>query len=197
MKTEDIEIIADKIKNAIENEFTCHNYDMALSLISVCASIYYHTNIKYTDQYLETRISSIADNLNLVKTEPFKADDDVVLFWDGFGLNNRGLARIYLKALCKIKTVIYVTYEDRKDSIPDLEKIISEGGGINRFIKRKKTSYTKMIESLNAIVSDMRPGHLFFYSVPDDVVATSIMYAYEGRLIRYQVNLTDHAFWLG
>ena len=38
---------------------------------------------------------------------------------------------------------------------------------------------------------------MFFYSLPDDVVGTTVMHFYDGYLMRYQINLTDHAFWLG
>ena len=55
----------------------------------------------------------------------------------------------------------------------------------------------KKIKQLNNFIQDEKTGHFFFYSYPDDVVATSVMNAYDGILRRYQVNLTDHAFWLG
>ena len=36
-----------------------------------------------------------------------------------------------------------------------------------------------------------------FYSTPEDVIGTTALYSYDGQFIRYQINLTDHAFWLG
>lgn len=66
--------------------------------------------------------------MNLDKISESKQDtnQDTVLFWDGFGLNVRGLIQIYMKALCKVMKVVYVTYEDRKDQIPDVQDILNE-----------------------------------------------------------------------
>ena len=50
---------------------------------------------------------------------------------------------------------------------------------------------------LNRIILRERPKYFFLYSTPNDVVGTVIMYKYDGLVTRYQINLTDHAFWLG
>lgn len=86
---------------------------MALSLILVCATILYQNNIRYVDNDLEKSLDVISDKLGSEKISK-GLFDDTVLFWDGFGLNDRGLIQIYMKALCKTKKVVYVTYEGEK-----------------------------------------------------------------------------------
>lgn len=127
--------------------------------------------------------------------EKYDSREGCLLFWDGFGANTRGLAQIYLKALCRCRHVIYVTYADRVKQIPKLLEILDQTGGEHFFIKR--SNKINEVRQLNELMKRHCPQHFFYYSVPDDVTATSVMYAYEGMVERYQINLTDHAFWIG
>lgn len=92
--------------------------------MSACANILYRSNICYKDDYLEEVIQRIASELINSVDENYISDQNVILFWDGFGFNKRGLAQIYLKALCKIKKVVYVTFLDRKDKICDIQRTV-------------------------------------------------------------------------
>lgn len=195
--TEYIEKRIKKLKKVISIEFKNKKYDNALSLVMVASAMLYQTNIRYMDDELEGTVSKIGKALMHCDTDDNSFCEDKMLFYDGFGLNDRGLIQIYLKALCKMKKVVYVTYDERKNQIPDVLNILLQNDAEVRYIKRKKNSIVDMIYQLKGIVDEAKAEHFFFYSYPDDVVATPIMYAYEGIFKRYQVNLTDHAFWLG
>lgn len=198
MEKEKIENILSGIKDKVIIEIHRKNYDAALGLISVCAQILYKTNLYYMDTDLESYIENISAQLIAEKSIVAKTgprDDGAVIFYDGFGLNNRGLAQIYLKALGKAKKLCYVTYESRKNSIPDLLGIVSQCGGESFFIE--DGTPVGQIQQLTGIVNKVDAGHFFFYSNPDDVVATTVMFAFGGLMTRYQINLTDHAFWIG
>ena len=186
-----------KLKRAINIELKKQNYNGALSLVSVCSNIIYQTNAKYMDSDLEQVVKSIADSAKLNELNGEQLNDDILIFWDGFGLNNRGLCQIYLKALCKYKKVVYITYKDRENLIPDIHSILDENNAERRYVNRGGVSPMTTVHQLNSIIKEFRPKHMFFYSMPDDVVATPLLYAYENTLIRYQINLTDHVYWLG
>lgn len=195
MKKDEILNLIDEMKQAVVREMQKKNYNNALCLISSCAQLLYETNLYYVDQDLENNLKMISKNF--YKQECKCCDSNSILFYDGFGLDNRGLAQIYLKALCKIRKVYYITYSDRRESIPNILKILQANDGEALFIKRKMACPIKSIHQLQQMVERIRPKDFFFYSTPDDVVGTTILYAYEGKLTRYQINLTDHAFWLG
>lgn len=182
-----------QMKKKIQREIGKRHYEQALKLISCCADILYLSNIYYVDNDLEHNISVIANSIEL---DHFSVpDNDVVVFFDGFGFNDRGLILIYLKALCKLKRVVYVTYEDQRNEIPDILEVLKINSCIANFIKRG--SFQNRIMELNRIILRERPKYFFLYSTPNDVVGTVIMYKYDGLVTRYQINLTDHAFWLG
>lgn len=170
------------------------NWNNALALISTAASILYESNFCYLDNELEEALHTMAVQLSLV-SENVVYDNNLLLFYDGFGLNSRGLIQIYLSALCKYKKVIYVTVREAENNIPDVLDILKTYDSEHIFLD--SSTYLGAVYDLNKIVRERHPAHLFFYSVPNDVVGTVIMNAYEGKIRRYQINLTDHAFWLG
>lgn len=184
-----------KLKNGIDSEIKRKNYNNALELISNCANLIYQTNLYYVDSYLENKIKFIANQLEI--SIPITINNEVVIFYDGFGLNERGLSQIYVKALCKIKNVVYVTYEDRKNEIPDILKILREHNCNVFFIKRERKSYIEQINELIHVIRKQNPSDFFFYSFPNDVVGVVCLNLISNKVKRYQINLTDHAFWLG
>ncbi len=197
VERKDAEEIVARLKQHIGCEYRKGNNENVLDLVSVTASFLYSTNLYYADYDLENYIALTASRLNLSANIPSDAKfiDDCVLFYDGFGLNLRGLVQIYLKALCRIKKVLYVTYSCRRREIPDVLNILQEHNGKSFFLSGK--THTENIKQLNKIIQQERPKHFFFYAYPDDVTATAVMNAYNGFMKRYQINLTDHAFWLG
>ena len=186
--------IVKRLKAGLKLELKNKNYELALELVYNTANVLYQTNLYYEDDDLERSLQEIAKGLDL-KTfaEPNK---DALIFYDGFGLNNRGLARIYLKALCKIRKVYYISYKDRKDQIPALLNILNANSG-EAFFLDNNCKFTKKIKDLNEIINQIHPQSFVFYSYPSDVVGTTIMSAYAAKMKRYLINLTDHTFWLG
>ena len=200
MNRETIEVLVKKIKKNIKQEYVNQKYNNCLGLIMICANILYQTNIFYRDDDLESFLAYISQDLKL---NPYsledkdKFDNECIIFYDAFGLNDRGLAQIYIKALCQIKKIVYVTYEDKKNQIPDILKIIQDNNCLVEYINNTKKTKLNQVAQLNEIVKKYLPSQFYFYALPDDVIATSILYAYDGFIQRFQINLTDHAFWLG
>ncbi len=136
--------LVNKIKKDIEQDISIGKFEDALSLVSMCACLLYQTNVYYQDNELEQYLKTISGKLKLNtfgSEGNYIADDDFLLFYDGFGVNDRGLIQIYLKAICKIKKVVYVTYEDRKELIPDVQQILDEYKCERRYLSRRKKKY--------------------------------------------------------
>ena len=54
----------------------------------------------------------------------------------------------------------------------------------------------ELCKSLINIILAEKPKHILMHLVPWDTIAYIAFYKIQG-IIRYQINLTDHAFWLG
>lgn len=183
-----------KLKRKINYYSKKNNYDSALAVISICARILYTVNQSYSDDFLEDSLLNISNKIFTKNLSDDVYKDNVILFYDGFGLEYRGLAQIYLKALVKIGHVIYITKSSRKDSISGLIKIVEVNGEV-AFIT--ESTYLQTINELDSLVKRYKPKNMFMYTVPDDVVVPIVFNKYSGIANRFQINLTDHAFWLG
>ena len=195
MKITELEKIECKLKKIIKKEMLSESYDSALNTISLCASILYLSNIKYFDEFLELSLSKISKKV--CPTQKKYIASDVILYYDGLGFDERGLSLIYTKALSERKKLVYVTYNEYTDRIPKIKEILSENNCKIYYIDRKGLNKTKQILSLKKIVDKTTPSTFILYAYPDDVIATTLLFAYENLFQRIQINLTDHAFWLG
>jgi len=193
---EKVEKMINSIYKKINKNFEHSNYTKNLPLIKTYANIMYLYNQKYTDSRVEDilykTINSIYSKPDLDKN---KLNEKNVIFYDGFGLDNRGLARIYLKALCKKYHIIYITAISNKENIHEIKELLESNNGEIYYIKGRKI--TSCINELINVTNKIKPKNMFLYTYPDDIVGISFFELYENIICRYQINLTDHAFWLG
>lgn len=183
---------SEKKKKQLEKKIKEGSYNDALIIISSLARLNYDFNQVYYDETLETYLQYLSKKMIIKDYIPKK---ERVLFFDSFGFNTRGLAQIYLKGLVKKYHVTYVTYIQKQKDIPDLEKIVNEGGGNITYIKEKK--YVNQCQELIRILESNQIKTFILYSKPEDVVPVVVLMAADNILDRIQINLTDHAFWLG
>lgn len=184
-----------RLKNGIRKEIQRDRYDAALSLLSACAAIQYKANQCYTDTELEACLREITEKVLPPVQQKTCWDRNTILFYDGFGLNSRGLIRIYLKALCRLGHVIYLTKESCKNALPDVRNILHEGGA--EIIWLAEDHPTTAMQKLYNIFLQKKPGVAFLYTRPEDVISTAVFSHIEGLTARFMINLTDHAYWLG
>lgn len=165
----------------------------AMVALSAAADLLYHTNTYYADDTAEALLSRIAQRLPAPNIQPPRSGG--ILFYDGFGFNNRGLVQIYLKGLGKKGSLTYVTHIRNRNILPDVLDILKKCGAKVLWLTAN-THYDLALELLQ-IFNDTAPEHAFLYTTPNDVAALSAFRRMEGHTHRYQINLTDHAYWLG
>lgn len=194
-RAEEINRLVSKYKPKIKKQILRKEYDAALSLISLSADLLYASNVYYMDEELENDLIEISESLIPHDQVSTNDERDVVIFYDGFGLNVRGLSLIYLRVLCPRKKIFYITYEHAKGNIPDIVEVVDSHGGKCFYLGEGRKA--DQIAELFSLVKAIRPSQFFFCSVHNDVVGTTLLYAMHGCFHRYQINLTDHGFWLG
>lgn len=194
MKHSEFFEVVSKLKTAVDEEIKRCNFEQSLNLIEGTSKILYSVNQYYCDDVLEENIGVIIKSI-YGEENSYEPSKNVILFYDGFGLNSRGLVQIYLKALCNIGKVIYVTDSKNKGSIPDVLRILRDGNSDTYYINNKEK--IKRIDELKSVFEKYKPECAFLYTTPDDVVGVGGFCIFGGCLKRYLINLTDHAFWLG
>ncbi len=179
--------------NAIQNK----DYEKALTAVAAGGNILYAHNQTYTDDTFEQQLLTIEASALKGVSKHFETDPKTVLFYDGFGLDTRGLALIFLKALTRIGyRVIYVTTEQAIDKQPNIRKAVEGYPVVWNYIDTKKSYLHWAAQICDAFVQ-YTPQHAFFYTSPNDVSAAVAFAHFSGTVTRYQIDLTDHAFWLG
>lgn len=189
-----------KLKKIIRNSIRSHKYNRAMSAISCCATAMYEYNQYYTDDFLEYSTLYIGKIFAEKKKEALKeyhSDPNIVLFYDGFGLDIRGVSKMYLNALIKNQyKVIYLLPEPSKGKMPETEKVTQSGDVVWRYFNNKR-SYSDSSNEIIDVILETLPKALFFYTTPGDVSGAVAFTLFQGKVQRFLIDLTDHAFWLG
>lgn len=190
----------EQAKKQIQENILLNNFEAALAMISSLADSLYYSNQYYTDHDLEDYLlviqGQIKPNLKHCMGEKFQGSESTVLFYDGFGLNQRGLAYIYVHALSRLGyRLVYVVNKNFLPNIPDIVTLIKSCGG--RIEGIDCSSYCTHYRKLYELFCLYNPFCAFFYTTPYDVAGVMAFNQMEGMVERYQINLTDHAFWLG
>jgi hypothetical protein len=173
------------------------DFDKALTLIETAAHLNYLYNLSplLSDINLENHIEYIASNC--FQSFSFETEENTVLFFDYFGYDNRGLTQQYLRALMRLgKKIVYVL-ETSQSNFPqtDIYRELKQYDYSNIHILTGDGPLAKIKEVIQ-ILSAERPSKVLMHLAPWDVIAYSAFYLVKD-VIRYQINLTDHAFWLG
>lgn len=169
-------------------------YECALHLMSIYLNICYAYNQFYTDIEIENMLLDIKSII--LRHEGYVANDDVILFYDGFGIDIRGWANSYIKALSELGYyIVYAVPLKAKNKIPH---IISELNPSRSYVVYfdQNTSFIEKSRFIDSLFAKYKPGVAFFYTVPNDISA-AIAFSNNTSTKRIQIDLTDHAFWIG
>ncbi|MGN0730495.1 MAG: glycosyltransferase family 4 protein [Treponema sp.] len=174
------------------------NFEKALAGISVCANLMYMWNQQYTDDFLEDAVAVVAQNTFNNQLDNICIRQDTVLFYDGFGLDTRGLALIYLKALASSsKKIIYLTTSRGKNHQRQIDAVLEKSHYAKKIYFSHNAKYLAKIKILQKCFIEYSPSSAFFYTQPDDSAGAAAFMQVAKKIRRFQINLTDHAFWLG
>lgn len=185
----------ENLKQVARKSIGLGKYEKAMAALSACADIMYRMNQVYMDTDLEDMTKLLASKI-LNNYSNYEPKSNMVIFYDGFGLDLRGLAITMTRAIAESGYhLIYVTTKKAVDNIPHIVKELAPYHAELVYIDMD--NYKKQVYELNNVFLKYCPRVAFFYTTPDDIAGTVVFNAYDNKVIRIQVDLTDHAFWLG
>ncbi len=189
-----VDLFIEKLKYEMTHKKKSEQYEQILFMASMYSDICYLYNQFYTDKDIETLLLEIKDNI--LENSRYKPNSNVVLFYDGFGLDLRGWAVSYVKALSKLGYyVVYVAPSQSENNIPHIISELNPSSSCVIYIDHDIT-FVDRAGKINSLFSKYAPGTAFFYTTPNDVSA-AIAFSNNPATTRIQVDLTDHAFWIG
>lgn len=167
-------------------------YFAALDLISFAGKLMYKYNVFFSDLKLESILESISNNY----FSSYSAEENkVVLFYDYWGLETRGLTNIYLRALLKLDfKIIYITQKHNSIHTEWIESLFGNTNSTIYYIN-SLYDYQNTFNLLDELNRTYKPQFAFFHSAPEDVTGVCFFYSIKSK--KYLINLTDEAFWFG
>ncbi len=195
LSKKDIELSYRKIKKQAIGYCLRKKYDKALEKIVVSALVAYTFNFVYSDSELESLLRYIS--ASVIRPNKKTPLPNRVVFYDSFGLDHRNLTQQYIRALKKADVDFLFIYEkkDNKYSLA-IDKDLSTYRKVQVYELDQSLNKIEQIRKLYSIISDYAPSKAFLQIEPWSVIALSVFYAFP-EIVKYNINLTDHAFWLG
>lgn len=184
-----------KRMHELEKAFQKGDILKTICYIKYLSNFCYLINYKLADDRLEEITKEISLKY-LGNTVIDNSQERKIVFYDNFGLANRGLANIYVNALIKMGyQVVWILYDYAPD-VNEIQEMYKEKENVTFRIIPKQTILERM-EVLRNIIKEEAPRHLFIYTVPNDADGLGVISTITGNVSRYLIDLTDHAFWLG
>ena len=169
------------------------NIELALESISAIAALYYSEGKVFRDDDLERNLIAIS---GLFKEKVHhKTTVSTVLFYDGYGVDIRGIALIYLLGLAKSGyNLVYIVPANAKNKQPSIDRAL-EGHSFTKIYIDERLNYCQKIDFIIDVYNSYSPQFAFSYILPWDVAGVC---AFNCLLCkRIKIDLTDHKFWLG
>ncbi len=186
----------DKLKRIAKKQFEKKNYTDCINLISCAANIAYHLNFKFYDDDLEEYLKMIS--YDLIQDISFQPISGRWVFYDYFGLDNRGLTQQYLNVLDDMGVEYlyilekYTTEDNHKDIIEQVKK----NDKAEIYINDSSLDFKVQIQNIIKVISEYKPEKALLHFAPWSCLGI-VLWNRLDFIERYFINLTDHAFWLG
>lgn len=197
IQKETVRYIYDRILLRANNNYQISNYNEALRDIEIAAKWAYNLNAFFSDEKTENFLKRIGDDC--LEKKVIVGHNKRFVLLDTAGLDNRGLTQQYIRAL-EFNQFDYLFITLRSDISP-LEETIAEvisssHGHVLTFEGKNNLSLLEKAEIVKEAIVDFHASRVLLHLMPWDVVSLLAVHAITG-LLTYNINLTDHAFWLG
>lgn len=192
-----VESIYEKLKAKAFSFYKKKDYLQSLNYITYSAKWAYRLNFRYVDEDLEDLLKDISDCfLPKVKVDAEGISRFVLL--ETHGMDNRGLTQQYIRAFKSMGVeFLYISIDCIRSLCPD---IIKELEGYDKakilLFEKSEFNFLRKSEQILSEIERYNPTKIFLHLMPWDVVSLMVTHSIRG-VAKYNINLTDHAFWLG
>lgn len=173
------------------------NWQKSVDYLYFAAKWAYQFNYFYTDDAAESLIKELCDKtVNHVEIK--SPDKDKYVLLDSFCLDNKGLTQQYIRAMIYNKVeILYICTSRNLENGGDILQELNNYPNAHILLFDKDDS--DLLGVSNKIVGEIAnysPAHFFLHIAPWDVAALMSCCAVRG-VVKYNINLTDHAYWMG
>ncbi len=160
------------------------------------ATLAYYFNLFYKNDDTELLIREISGIVLPHDKNDFKTRE-TILFYDSFGYDNRGLTQQYIRALNKLGIPFLYIFEDKDESkCASILYELNSFDDVEIYVLDKSLSAFDKIQTLYNKVVSYRPHRALLHLAPWSMEALVVFSALD-KLVKFNINLTDHAYWAG
>ena len=191
-----IQSLFTRFKRKAQNSLARKRYDSCLKYLNAAARTAYTFDIGFNDEEIEAMLKQLSGNVQ--KRETFKGKPRCV-FYDTFSQDAQGLTMQYVDAIIAAGwEMLYITEFGLEDprSIRLKQTLYDYSKTKVVVVPRSKSGLDKA-QFVYDTIMDYAPDKLFMHIHPSAVEAVTAFYALPKEITKYQINLTDHAYWVG
>lgn len=193
----DILVIYRKLMKIAYADAKKKNWQKAIRTLSCSAKWAYQFNYFYTDNNAEELIKRISDaTVNPTYIDRPKKQRAVMI--DSFCMDNKGLTQQYLRAMIHNKVeILYICTSSTIGNGDDIIRELKDYPNAQlQLFTDVKLDAVNMASKIVETIASYFPAYIFLHIAPWDVVALVACAAIKGSTI-LNINLTDHAYWMG
>ena len=169
----------------------------AVNDVKAAAEWAYHFNLFYADADAEKLLRTISD-ANIPRFHVHDGAENRCVLIDSFCMDNRGLVQQYLRAMKKnqLQLLYICTASTTRHGTDTLKELREDNQAEILVLSEESLDPIQQARLAAEAIVSFSPSRLFLHLAPWDGVALMACHAVEG-LEKFNINLTDHAFWLG
>lgn len=185
-----------KFKQKAQKCFDRGQYDNCLKYLAAACRTAYTFYIGFTEVKIESMLKDLGSK---IQKKGYLGGKARCVFYDTFSQDAQGLTMQYVDAIIAAGwEMLYITEFGLDDprSTRLKQTLIDYSQATVITVPKDKKGMAKAQFVYDAIVN-YAPNMLFMHIHPSAVEAVTAFYALPKEIIRYQINLTDHAYWVG
>lgn len=185
-----------RFKKNAQRCFDRGRYDRCLKFLKASSQTAYTFYLGFTDSEVEILLQQLSGELEKREHNPL---GNRCVFYDTFSQDAQGLSMQYIDAIIAAGwEMLYITEFGLEDPRSvRLKKTLGDYPKARIItIPSNRQGMAKAQFAYNAIL-DYAPDRLFMHIHPSAVEAVTAFYALPKEIVKYQINLTDHTYWVG
>jgi hypothetical protein len=188
------------LKKKASKYIDADDVNLSLKYIELSAKWAYAFNYFYADKNLEEILFLNAEKISqsTYMNFDFKPIEGRYLLIDTNGSDNHGLTQQYIRAF--ISKGIEFAYINEDPNLNSKKIILDELNAYPKatiYLFDKEYSSIEKTKMICKFLCEYKPEKYLMHIMPWDVVAIMVCHLINKSVISYNINATDHAFWLG
>lgn len=185
-----------QFKSRAEKSFDRKHYDGCLRFLKVAAHTAYTFYLGFTDAKIESLLQKLSA---ILQQKDCSVNPQRCVFFDTFSQDSQGLTMQYVDAIIAAGwEMLYITEFGLNDPRSVcLKKTLADYDKAKVVTIPSSKKGLSKAQAIYDTIIEYAPDKLFMHIHPNAVEAVTAFYALPKEITKYQINLTDHAYWVG